>query len=294
MVELGSLHGRWFGHRAWLRSRARVRLRFLTSPTSTANLLLNCFPDPPTSLLPNSLLTPIPPLYMPYAAATAPFTACCCCGILTSHRIQPPQTSSNKALHVKTRARDSTTTTLCSRRKNTKEKNEPKILQRPQRNLWPKTNDSRRRRRWWWWWKFLAVQWQRRNKKQAKNLRNVLQIHSLWMEERSERKSKSKKSQWMKKVGKASKGAVAAAVFLEDWRRRSKWWNRKSRARNLQTMTTTPDNDDKPNSLILRIWRTSPKRKKRNTTKAPWLQYYLKKSRMTQDRKASSEERIMT
>ncbi len=126
MVELGSLHGRWFGHRAWRRSRARVRLRFLTSPTSTANLLLNCFPDPPPSLLPNSLLTPIPPLCMPYAAATAPFTACCCCGIPTSHRIQPPQTSSNKALHVKTRAGDSTTTALCSRRKNTKENKWPK------------------------------------------------------------------------------------------------------------------------------------------------------------------------
>jgi hypothetical protein len=56
-------------------------------------------------------------------------------------------------LHVKTRARDSTTATLCSRRKNTKEKNEPKILQRPQHNLWPKTNDPRR---WWWWWIFLA------------------------------------------------------------------------------------------------------------------------------------------
>lgn len=90
MVKLGSLHGRWFGHRAWRRSRARVRLRFLTSPTSTANLL-NCFPYPPPSLLPNSLLTPIPPFCMPYAGATAPFTACCCCGILPSHRNQPPQ-----------------------------------------------------------------------------------------------------------------------------------------------------------------------------------------------------------
>lgn len=69
-------------------------------------------------------------------------------------------------------------------------------------------------------------------------------------------------------------------------RRRSKWWNRKSRARNLQTMTTTRHNDDKPNSLILRIWRTSRKRKRRNTTKAPWLQYYLKKSRMTQRQKS--------
>jgi hypothetical protein len=142
---------------------------------------------------------------------------------------------------------------------------------------------------------FWQMQWQRSNKTQTENLRNVLQIHSLWMEERREQKSKSTKSQWMKKVGKASKGTVAAAVFLEDWRRRrSKWWNRKSRARNLQTTTTTPDNDDKPNSLILRIWRTSRKRKKRNTTKAPWLQYYLKKSRMTRDRKDSSEERIMT
>jgi hypothetical protein len=47
----------------------------------------------------------------------------------------PTGISRPKALHVKTRARDSTTTTLCSRRKNTKEKNEPKILQRPQHNL---------------------------------------------------------------------------------------------------------------------------------------------------------------
>jgi hypothetical protein len=42
---------------------------------------------------------------------------------------------------------------------------------------------------------FWQMQWQRSNKTQTENLRNVLQIHSLWMEERREQKSKSTKSQ---------------------------------------------------------------------------------------------------
>jgi len=42
---------------------------------------------------------------------------------------------------------------------------------------------------------FWQMHWQRRNKTQAENLRNLLQIHSSWMEEGKEQKRKSKKSQ---------------------------------------------------------------------------------------------------
>ncbi len=63
---------------------------------------------------------------------------------------------------------------------------------------------------------FWQMQWQRMNKTQAENLRNVLQIHSL-LDGRKERAKKQEREVSMnKKSRKASKGTVAAAVFLED------------------------------------------------------------------------------